>query len=84
MPLLLMGDINVTKSTTDSIVDIRNYSDNIVIVHVDSESVKLDVNQAVLFRCYTDKNKYISIEQKINEDFYVDCGSKVVITNELL
>ena len=57
MPLFLMGDINVTKSPTDSIVDIRNYSDNIVIVYVDSKSVKLDVDQAVLFRCYTDKTK---------------------------
>ena len=82
IPVLLVGKVNIIKDIEDDVIDIRNTSDHVVIINTDIGSTKLEINQAIIFKCNKSESKYISIEQDINEDFYVDCNSKISITNE--
>jgi len=82
IPVLLAGKISIVKDIESSIVDIRNDSNYTISVSIDVGSFDLETNEALLLKCSKDETKYISIKQKINHDFYVDCNSKISITDD--
>ncbi len=79
---LLYAEVHVTKDINSSVVDIRNSSALTVIVNLDMGSFKIQNNQALLRRCYDGESIYLSVQEKINHDFFVDCGSKIVIIDD--
>ena len=79
IPVILIGKTEVIHMIDTSNINITNYSEKVISIHIEEKSYKLNSLQAVLIKCHESRTSYIFIESDTNEGYNIPCGSSLNI-----